>query len=247
MLKASLAKAGVGTSEVEEIHDSSGVASITTLTSGENQILLVPGANHAVSPAFLERHSDALIGAAMILTQLETPLETLECLTHIAEKNRIPLMLDPAPALSLPAEVMRHVTWLTPNQSEANLLLSDRGIGSALKAEGDVLEELMRSGPRNVLLKLGARGLLAGTEDGRLISVPAFPVQAIDTTAAGDALNGGLATALAQGLEVRRALILANAVAAISVTRQGAQPSMPTRREVDAFLAQHAKGSDIDR
>lgn len=232
-LRGGLRDAGVDTSGVSVVEGPSGVALITTSSRGENNIVVVPGANGHLEPAMLERAAPLLQRAGMILTQLEIPLHTVDYLAQFAERNDIPLMLDPAPVHDLPASLLRRVTWITPNETEAQELLKTRFAG-----DGDyhlAAESLLSRGPKNVLLKLGTRGAVVAQQNGAKETVPAFPVNAVDTTAAGDAFNGGFSVGLMKGMNAVESARFAAAVAAISVTRPGAQPSMPTLEEVELF------------
>jgi ribokinase len=238
-LRAGLEDAGVNTKYVNTVEGASGVALITTGSRGENNIVVVPGANGQLTPDLLEKAAPLLEGAGFLLAQLEIPLETVEYLAQFAEGHGIPLMLDPAPAREVSEKLLRRLSWITPNETETAALL---GIGSE---NGDqdsyvMAELLLNRGVKNVLLKLGSRGCLIA--QGRLAKerVPAFSVNAADTTAAGDAFNAGFAVALMRGSTVVRSAIFASAVAAISVTRPGAQTSMPTGNEVEAFLEKHS-------
>ncbi len=183
----------------------------------------------------------------MLLAQLEVPMETVEQVGRIAAKLEVPFLLDPAPARGLSAELLRAVTWLTPNEGEARTLLRQLGCRTAEELESDAaLAEaaawILASGVRNVALKLGGRGVYLAGRDATPELIPAFAVEAVDTTAAGDAFNAGFAFGLSEGLEARAAARFANAVAAISVTRSGAQPSMPSLAEVKAFLEERGFG-----
>jgi ribokinase len=145
-------------------------------------------------------------------------------------------VLDPAPACFLPTSLLRRVTWITPNETEAQYLAGTTGSASSEPELRRLAEGLLSMGPKNVLLKLGERGAYLATQSGIRAAVPAYPVDALDTTAAGDAFNGAFAVALARGAGALDAVKFANAAAAISVTRHGAQPSMPTQAEVEAFM-----------
>jgi ribokinase len=228
-----LAEAGVEIQFVKSVPGSSGVAVILRAEGGENSIVVVSGANSRLLPEDLERHKSVLSNAGMILTQLETPLETVEYLAELCEETDVPLMLDPAPAVSLKNGLLRRVSWLTPNETEAGTLLAWRGghvdppaVASALRVRG----------VRNVVLKLGEKGVYLEGEDIAGQYAPAFQVTAVDTTAAGDVFNAAFAVALMRNESPREAARFACAAAAISVTRPGAQPSVPTATEVSAFL-----------
>jgi ribokinase len=235
-LLQSLQESEVDTEAVECVRGSSGVALITTDASGQNAITVVPGANAYVSPADLDRNIGLIRSAGILLTQLEIPLETVESLAAIAAQERIPLILDPAPARCLPQSLLKCIDWLTPNETETCLLLGHAPQELFDDLVEDAANALLASGCRNVILKLGSRGCYVALANGTQQLLPAYEVNAIDTTAAGDAFNGALAVALLSGLDPLESASWASAVAAISVTRAGAQPSMPTAIEVDRFL-----------
>jgi ribokinase len=235
-LRESLEEANVNTDGIEVVSGSSGVALITTDAKGQNAITVVAGANGQLSPVDLDAHIGIIHSAGILLTQLEIPLQTVEYLAAIAIRERIPLVLDPAPARPLPASLLKCVDWLTPNETEACLLLGWAPGELSSEALEDAANSLLALGSRNVILKLGERGCYVALLDGTRQLLPAFGVHAVDTTAAGDAFNGALAVALLNGQDPLRSASWASAVAAISVTRPGAQPSMPTSLEVDRFL-----------
>jgi ribokinase len=238
-LRNGLDDAGVDTTYVNTVEGASGVALITTGLHGENNIVVVPGANGHLTPTLLEKAAPILERAGFLLAQLEIPLETVDYLAQFAERHNIPLMLDPAPARELSSTLLRRVSWITPNETETQELLkteiekSDRGYCAAADC-------LLASGVKNVLLKLGSRGCVIAQGNLPQQHVSAFFVKAVDTTAAGDAFNAGFAVALMRGFTVAHSAVFASAVAAISVTRPGAQPSMPSGDEVESFLEQHS-------
>ena len=230
--EASVNVRAVGTAK----RTASGVALITVDENGQNSITVIPGANAQLLPRDLEKALPQLRAAGMILTQLEIPMETVEYLCNVAGRFHVPLMLDPAPARALPREMLRHVTYLTPNETETCALcaIPPDDLNSATVAE--LARTLQGKGPANVIVKMGKHGaFVAGPEKpGRI--VPSFKVRVVDSTAAGDAFNGGLAVALMRGLGLMEAVRFAGAVGALSVTRAGAQPAMPTSGEVEKFL-----------
>jgi ribokinase len=225
---------GVDTSgALIDIDYPSGVALITIDDRGENTIIVVPGANGAIDRSDLDRLDVALHGASALLLQLEIPLEIVCLAAELAHQRGVAVILDPAPAQPLPNDIYPLIDWLTPNESEGAAL-----VGFPIRTEADAeraVQNLIDRGARGVILKLGARGACCGNASG-VGWLPAFSVQAVDTVAAGDAFNGGLAAAFDAGLPLEDALRRAAATAAIAVTRQGAQSSMPDRAEVDAFL-----------
>ncbi len=215
----------------------SGVALIFVAKSGENSIAVAGGANAALSPAHVHDAAGRIRSAAVLVTQLETPLATVQAAARLAATAGVPVILNPAPARPLPNALLKRVSIITPNETEAELLT---GIPVADEAgAASAAAQLRARGVRTVIVTLGARGAyLAGDDGGRL--VPGFKVKAVDTTAAGDVFNGALAVGLAEGRPLEGAVRFANAAAALSVTRRGAQPSAPTRAAIDALLARRA-------
>jgi ribokinase len=212
-----------------------GVASITVDDAGQNCILVVGGANHGLSPADVRAAAAAIAGSRALLCQLEVPLETTREALAVARESGVRTVLNPAPAMPLPDDVLRLADVCVPNETEAERLVG-RPVTTAAEAEA-AARALQARGPRAVLVTLGERGVLVVDGD-RVDRIPAPPVQAVDTTGAGDAFIGGLAVSLAEGLELRAAAARACSVAALSVTRLGAQAALPTRAELEAFLAQ---------
>jgi ribokinase len=211
-----------------------GIALILVEASGQNQIVVVPGANDCLRPADVTEALTAL-GGSHLLLQLETPLATVTAAAAHARSLGMTVILDPAPAREAPAVLLHNVDILTPNESEALALAGAAGDHISLADAPDVARELLALGPPQVILKLGAQGaFLADGERAR--HFPARPVKAIDTTAAGDCFNGALATALAEGLTLDAAIAFANVAASIAITRIGAQASLPTRAEVEQAL-----------
>jgi len=236
-LRQGLAAVGVDVAAVGTAKGTaSGVALISVDAQGQNSITVVPGANGKVLPRDLDKALPALRSAGMILAQLEIPIETVEHLSEIAERFQIPLMLDPAPARPISRNLLRRVTYLTPNETEASTLCE--GAFGALTPQNaqDYAEKLLKHGAANVIIKMGGRGAFVASADGLRTTVPSFKVSVVDSTAAGDAFNGGLAVALMKGMDLVPAVRFAAAVGAVSVTRAGAQPAMPTAREVNRLL-----------
>ena len=211
----------------------SGAALIFVAQDGENCIAVASGANGRLSPADVQRASPLIARAKIVLMQLETPLKTVAAAAQLAASRGALVVLNPAPARSLPDTLLRRVSILTPNQSEAELLTGIRltSLAGAKKAA----ERLLRRGVQSVILTLGSRGALIANDQGTRV-IRGFEVKAVDTTGAGDVFNGILAVALSEDRTLEEAVRIANAGAAISVTRRGAQPSVPTRYEIMRFL-----------
>jgi len=234
-LRASLRSFGVQDDGVLTTPGPSGVALIAVDDTAENTIVIVPGANGAVSIADIPRLERALDGARALLLQLEVPIETVVAAARAAHTRGVTVILDPAPALPLPDELYALADIITPNEHEAATLTGiavrdDQGAIAAARA-------LIARGARRVAIKLGARGALTADAEGEQFWSP-FTVTPVDTVAAGDAFNGGLAVALSEGRSFNEAIRWGLAAGALSVTRHGAQPSMPERNEVLTLLAQ---------
>jgi ribokinase len=212
----------------------SGVAVITVDDAGENQIVVIPGANGQVNHTDVERLSHLLPGSSALLLQLEIPLKAVLAAAKAANQAGVTVILDPAPAqLELPAELYPLVDIITPNEVEAGQL-----VGFPVDGEEEAkkaAEVLLHRGVKNAIVKLGAKGVISATAT-ETFFIPAFSVQAVDTTAAGDAFNGGLAAALAEGHSLRQAVIWGAAAGALAATKEGAQPSLPDRFIFDTFL-----------
>ncbi|GAB2496338.1 ribokinase [Algoriphagus taiwanensis] len=214
---------------LEEEGIASGVALILVEDSGENQIVVVPGANGKLSPEDLTKAIPFLETADLLLCQLETPIPTVEALAQLARKFEKRLILNPAPAQALPESLYQNLFLITPNETEASLLS-----GIALEKESSLSEIgdwFLSKGVQNIILTLGEKGAYFHNSS-RQFLIPSQKVKAIDTTGAGDVFNGTLVVALAEGMDWEKAIQTANRAAAISVTRMGAQPSIPFRSEV---------------
>jgi ribokinase len=228
-----LARSGVETKAIEKVDGPSGLAPIFLSEAGDNAIVVVPGANGKVDPAFVDRHAALIRSAGMVLCQLELPIATVSYVIALCAEANVPVMLDPAPAAPLPESIWSQVAWFTPNETEAAFYL-----GETLSTE-DGAKHLLARGLKGVVLKRGAEGSYVAVAGGKAAWVPAFKVAAIDTVGAGDCFNGAFAVALLESKDPWEAARFASAAAAISVTRRGAQASMPSRAEVDAFLSEH--------
>lgn len=228
---------GVDTAYVRDIHGSSGTASIIVSSTAENSIVVTPGANACVTQDYLAAHEDVIRSAGMVLLQLEIPLASVEWVANCCAENKVPVMLDPAPARPLPPELLKNLEWFTPNQTEAEFYTDNAD------STDEMLARLFAMGIRNVVLKRGSEGALIADNRGGRQWTRAFEVTAVDTTAAGDAFNGAFAVALMRGLPRVECAKFAAAAAALSVTRFGAQPSLPTGKEVEDLLAFAAHGA----
>jgi ribokinase len=194
---------------------------------------VAPGANHALTVEALTPHVEAIEWAEVVVCQLELPLLVVRWALGEAGRRGVPAILNPAPAQPLDDELLRLVHYLTPNEGEAGRLSGVEVTG--LETARTAGERLVERGARVVIITLGSEGaLVCGGESA--VHYPAFPVTAVDTTAAGDAFSGALAAGLAAGGTLEQALPLANAAAALACTRRGAQSSLPDRPAVERFL-----------
>jgi len=242
-------KAGVRTEYVVQTKECpSGVALITVDRAGNNVIVVAPGANQKLSAEDVEAARPVIASAGALVAQLEVPLATVEFAARLAHDCRVPFILDPAPAQELGPELLKMIDVLKPNESEAGILtgieVADEGSARA------ACESLLDRGVKAVILTMGAKGFLLARRGGLANAegaqfVPAVEVDAVDATAAGDAFAGSLAVGLAQGQELLDAALFANYVAALSVTKMGAQSSMPSKQEVAAFRKKYKASAKL--
>jgi ribokinase len=217
------------------------VAVISVDDAAENSIIIVPGANGDVGHDDVQRVEAVLDQARVLLLQLEIPMESVVDAARIANQRGVTVVLDPAPARPVPPELYTLIDILTPNETEVAALT-----GVSVESEQDAAKAaalLMKQGLPNLIIKMGAKGVYwhAQQHGERGLMFPAYQVTAVDTVAAGDAFNGGLAAALAEGQTFVEALQWGLAVSALSVTKAGAQPSMPDRSAVLELLAQQPR------
>jgi ribokinase len=230
-----LAKDGIQTDFVmRDEQQPSGVALIFVAKDGQNNIAVAPGANARLSPVDVNRAGKAFAHADVLLTQLETPLETVIAAAGLAVQHKLPVILNPAPAQPMPDALLRCVSILTPNEREAETLTGIRVKDDDTAAK--VSDKLHAHGVATIVITLGPRGAFVSDKDGGR-TVPGFKVKAVDTTAAGDIFNGALAVALAERRPLLDAVRFANAAAALSVTHLGAQASAPARDRIESLLA----------
>lgn len=232
-IRARLAALGIGVDGLVTVPAPTGAALIVVDAAGANQIAVAPGANHALTVEALAPHAGAIAWAEVLVCQLEVPLPVVRWALAEAGRRRVATLLNPAPAREVDDELLHLVRYLTPNESEAGRLagIEVTGLETARRAG----ERLVERGATVVIVTRGAEGALVcgGESSGHY---PAFPVTAVDTTAAGDAFTGALATAVAAGGTLEQALPLANAAAALTCTRRGAQAALPDRGAVERYL-----------
>lgn len=234
-LLENLASAGVDRRFVtRDQGNPTGVALIVVDDRGENSIVVASGANMHLKPADLESAEGAIAQADVLLLQLEVPLDTVTRAAEIARKHQVTVVLNPAPARTLPKKLLSLVDFLIPNETET-ALLSSMPVSNQDEIE-TAAASLRALGVGNVILTLGERGALL-TAAGNSEFYPAFEVNPVDTTAAGDAFMGAFAVALGEGLSIPDAIRFGNAAGALATTRLGAQPSLPTRTEVDSLIS----------
>lgn len=234
-LRSHLESSGVDIAGVATSDGTSGVAVIVVSEKGENSIVVTAGANSQVTPQDIENNFDVIRNAGIVLAQLEIPLDTVDYLATVCAREGVSMILDPAPATDLPLGIFDHIAWLTPNQSEAAFYVGDAGSSNG-HSTNEIARRLLNKGSHGVVLKMGEQGAFVAARDILGTLIPAFKLHAVDTTAAGDAFNGGFATGLMLGKSPAESARFASAVAGISVTRHGAQPSMPTMTEVERLL-----------
>jgi len=240
-LVGDLAASGVDTSAIAYVDEPSGVALIVTAANGENAIVVAPGANSRLDAAAIDAAMLAMTEVTHVLAQLETPMDGVLRAAERARDLGATFILDPAPAQPLSRALLALTDWITPNEREASALL---GVDAKTLNPFEAVGALQAMGPRNVILKMSARGAVVLVHGAHPVHVRPVPVTAVDTTAAGDAFNGAFAVALSEGRSPIEAAEFAAAAAALSVTRRGAQPSMPTRGEIDA-ITQNDHSSEL--
>lgn len=223
---------GIDTSYIgiDKAHPSGLAVIVVDEATGQNSIVVASGANSRLLPEDLESLRPVIAGASVLLAQLETPLETLQYAFTEAHARGIRTVLNPAPARTLSSELLSTVDIITPNEIEAELLTGVRPVDEAsTRQAASLLAERVNEA---VIITLGSKGVFCMARNGEAFAVPAPAVHAIDTTAAGDVFNGYFVAALASGASVRQAIEMGNRAAAMSVTRKGAQPSIPFMREL---------------
>ncbi|WP_316570185.1 ribokinase [Neobacillus sp. YIM B06451] len=218
-----LHKEGIDITHVEPVSDSTGTATII-VSDNDNSIIVVPGANLHVTADFVESKRDIIADSDILILQLEIPLEGVKKAVAIASENGVETILNPAPICDLPDEILEQVTYLTPNEHEYASLIKNM--------DQNTIQE-------KVIMTKGSKGV-AFFQQGIQLEIPAFKVNTVDTTGAGDSFNGGLAFALGTGLSLEQACKYGNAVGALSTMKLGAQKGMPKKEEVEAILKNEA-------
>jgi len=223
MLNA-LSNAGVKTQYIRKDKTEPTGLAIITVGDSDNTIIVVPGANDTVSIEYIDSIKNELLSSDMVVLQLEVPLDTVEYVLDLCLAHGVKTVLNPAPAVKVSRDFLEKATYLTPNEHETALLFA-----------GEELESLLRQYPEKLIVTLGSEGSAVFTE-GKVMNLPAIQAKVVDTTGAGDCLNGALAYRLALGDRLKDALIFANTAAGLSVEKLGAQSGMPTLKEVEERL-----------
>ena len=218
MIRKNLRAQRVDTSYMTQVDGPSGAA-VILVTEGDNRIISIPGANHALTIARIDEIKDVIAASRLVLMQLELPADTVLHVLKLCKTAGVPVMMDPAPSSSFRMDYMEYVRYLTPNETECARLF------------GDSMEETVTRYLEKVIVTLGKDGVCY--HDGeRIVRVPGVAAEVVDTTGAGDTFNGALASRIAQGEELRSAIVFANTAASLSVGKPGAQGGMPTTEEV---------------
>lgn len=223
-------KEGIDTRYIALDEDSaSGVALISVDDHAENSIVVASGANMLLNEQDVDKMLEEMCEGDILLMQLEIPLQTVEYAVRKAFGKGVKVVLNPAPARSLPKELFRHLYMVTPNRIEAEMLTGIK-IANDVDVE-KVAEEICAMGVKNVIITLGSKGCLI-REEGVSYRIDAFKVEPVDTTAAGDTFNGALCVGLSEGMDLKQAAVMASKASSIAVTRMGAQSSIPYREEL---------------
>lgn len=200
----------------------SGVAGIT-LAEGDNSIIVVPGANYEVDKTYIDKNKEVIKSAKIVLLQLEIPIEVVEYVIDICNKNKVKTILNPAPIQKLKEDILEKLDYLTPNKHEFEILY-----------ESKIEEEMLKKHKNKLIITKGSEGVSFYDGD-KVINLPSNKVEVVDTTGAGDTFNGAFAYSLVKGMSIKESIEFANKAAAISVTKFGAQGGMPTLKEVGEF------------
>lgn len=236
-LRRSLELSGIDTSQIiDDETEKTGVAVIMVLENGNNSIIVAPGANRKISTGDANKWFPLLEKSDIIILQLEIPLEIDRYIIERCQKFIPLLILDAGPAMKCPREIIAGVDIISPNETEAESItgITVDSLDSAKRAA----QRLLEMGAKTVVLKLGAMGSLLADKD-QMIHFPTFKVKAIDPTAAGDAFTGALAVKLSENASIDESIKFANAAGALTTAKMGAQPSIPTRTEVEEFIKRH--------
>lgn len=217
---------GVLTEHIQVLKEVPTGTAMITIGENDNTIVIVPGANEKVDRAYVDEVKHELKYFDMVVLQQEISLDTVHYVIDFCSQNHIPVVLNPAPAAKVPMEMVDKVSYLTPNEHEAGLIFG----------EDAPLEQLLRKYPEKLVVTQGAKGVTTCLNSGEIVTVPAHPAKVVDTTGAGDTLNGAFCVQIASGADIRSALIYGNVAAGLSIERFGAQSGMPSAQEVERVL-----------
>lgn len=223
---ANLAANGVETGHIKVAAGVPTGIAIITVGDHDNTIIVVEGANGLVDRAYIDSVKDVLLGYDMVALQHEIPLDTVHYVVDLCAEHGIPVLLNPAPAAGVPMDIIEKVTYLTPNEHEAVLIFGKERS----------TEELLKAYPEKLIITQGSRGVSVGLAGGKVLNVPARKVEVVDTTGAGDTLNGAFCVKIVQGCGIVEALQYANAASSLSIGKFGAQSGMPTAEELAKLL-----------
>lgn len=199
---------------------------IITLGDNDNTIVVVKGANDKVDKGYIDSIKDSLLKYDMVVLQHEIPLETVHYIVDLCYENNIPTVLNPAPAADVPKEIIDKVTYLTPNEHEVGLIFG----------ENEPLEKLLKRYPKKLIVTLGSDGVACALNENEIVKVPVRKTKIVDTTGAGDTLNGAFCVRISEGDDIKDALKYANIAASLSIEKLGAQSGMPTAEEVEEVM-----------
>ncbi len=221
-LVENLKKAGVKTEHIKTVENVPTGLALITVGENDNTIIVVAGANNCVDIAYVNEIKDSLLQCEIVLLQHEIPQETVEYVVSLCTENGVKVVLNPAPARPVKPEILEKVTYLTPNEHETVILFG----------EEQSFEELMKKYPEKLVITQGSRGVSTCLKDGQIVLVPARKSKVVDTTGAGDTLNGAFTVAVTQGRDMEAALKFANVAAGLSIEKFGAQGGMPVYQDV---------------
>ena len=213
---------GVNTDNIKKIEGVPTGIAIITVGESDNTIIVVAGANARADKAYVESIKDELLKYDMVVLQHEIPLDAVHYVVELCSERGIPTVLNPAPAADVPMDIVEKVTYLTPNEHEAAIIFGNESS----------VEEMMRKYPEKLLITQGSKGVSTCLKNGQILTVPARKSSVIDTTGAGDTLNGAFSVRISEGYSIEEALKFANTAAGLSTERMGAQGGMPTKEEV---------------
>lgn len=225
-LVRNLEKEGIKTGNISVLKDTPTGIAVITVGENDNTIIVVPGANGKVDRDYAEGIKEKLEAYDMVIMQHEIPLDTVHYIVDFCSEKGIPVVLNPAPAAAVPMEIIEKVTYLTPNEHEAALIFGDRVS----------TEKLLQKYPNKLVITQGSKGVSAALPSGEIVKIPARPAKVVDTTGAGDTLNGAFCVKAAEGAGLKDALVYANTAAGLSTEKFGAQGGMPYAKEVENEL-----------